>query len=507
MVPWTFLRAYTRRCLLAALGALALVGGACANTGQGIGLDAPYAVQASNQTLTEVLDRFSADHGLTLSTSGPVKAGWRTAKLDGWLRASTGRAFLEQLAHAHRFSWFIVEPTLYLSGTRDSSVERIPLNGLRADDARTALEAVGIYDGRFGWGALAGQDVVLVGGPRAYRAIVRRFLAGQSPASTARATFDPMFFPLRFARAGDTSPPSGAMARPGVATLLRQLLARETPAAQPAFSTAPRAEAPPPLPGVEPSLAQWTGYPSPASIPLLPTIAAPSLPFTSEGGRSKAAPIGIIADDRTNTVIVWADPALRPAIEKLIEAFDRASSLVSIDLFVIESDGTTVDALSTAGESAHASSSANSPTIDDRFAEAIAAHRARLLNRQTLVGPLGGHITLTIGGETAQTPSPPGEANASQGNGRNGNRGDRLDLVARVVPSEKIGVTAIAVDIDLLLAQPTGLPGQTWTNSSGVKLDTIVTVDSGAPPRLIASYPVATARAEQRAIFIRAKAL
>jgi hypothetical protein len=38
-------------------------------------------------------------------------------------------------------------------------------------------------------------------------------------------------------------------------------------------------------------------------------------------------------------------------------------------------------------------------------------------------------------------------------------------------------------------------------------LDTAVTLESGAPPRLIASYPVATARAEQRAIFISARAL
>jgi len=66
---------------------------------------------------------------------------------------------------------------------------------------------------------------------------------------------------------------------------------------------------------------------------------------------------------------------------------------------------------------------------------------------------------------------------------------------------------AVVVDIDLLMAQPTGLPGQTWANTSSVKLDTAVTLESGAPPRLVASYPVAAARAEQRAIFIGAKAL
>lgn len=504
MFPWMFLRTRAMRCFLTAFGALVMVGGAGATADLRVGLDAPYAFHASNQALTEVLDRFSIDHGLKLKMTASVKASGRTTQLDGWLRAPTGRAFLEQLAHAHRFSWFIAERTLYVGGPRDSSVERMPLNGLRADDARAALEAVGIYDERFGWGELTGQEVVLVRGPQAYRALVRRFLAGQPPASAAQAAFDPMIFPLRFARAGDTSPPGGAVARPGVATLLRQLLAREVPAAQPAPSAAPRAELPPPLPGVEPSFAQWIGYPALAAAP---PLAAPSLPFPSGDARSKATPVGIIADDRTNAIIVWADRSLRPAIEKLIEALDRSSSLVSMDIFVIESDGNTVDALSAASELAYASSSADFSAFDNRFAEAIADHRARLLNRQTLVGPFNGHITLTIGGETAQPPSPPGEANTAQGNGRNGNRGDRLDLVARVVPSEKVCVTAITVDIDLLLAQPTGLPGQAWTNASGVKLDTAVTVESGAPPRLIASYPVATARAEQRAIFIRAKAL
>jgi hypothetical protein len=128
-----------------------------------------------------------------------------------------------------------------------------------------------------------------------------------------------------------------------------------------------------------------------------------------------------------------------------------------------------------------------------------------------LVGEMNAHTTLAIGGEASHPAAAPNEASAHASgetlNGRSGHEGDRLDLAARIVPSNTTAATLIAVDVDLLMAQPTGLPGQLWTNTSSVKLDTAVTLESGAPPRLIASYPVATARAEQRAIFISAKAL
>lgn len=192
-----------------------------------------------------------------------------------------------------------------------------------------------------------------------------------------------------------------------------------------------------------------------------------------------------------------------------------------MDVLVIETDVATVAALNAASESAHAPvarlDAANTNTqppvtslrsvFDDQIDAALAEHRVRLLNRQTLVGRLNAHTTLDIGGEAAQTATAPDLPGTEPMNGRSGNRGDRLDLAARIVPSERAAATSIAVDVDLLMAQPTGLPGQPWANTSSVKLDTAITLESGAPPRLIASYPVATARAQQRAIFIGAKAL
>ncbi len=493
--------------LLLAVLCMLIAAGARANADTNASLAAPYALHASQQVVVDVLRRFATDHGLALRVAAEPKHDWPTDPIDGWVRAPTGQAFLEQLAHAHHFSWFIADRTLHISGPRDSATERIALNGARADSARAALEAVGIYDVRFGWGELVGQDAILVSGPRAYRALVRRFLAGQASAAQAHVNPVPMIFPLRFAQAGDAIPSDASLGvRPGVATVLRQLLAPDTPVTpitQPAFTLPAQSDAPPPLPSVTPPLARWLGYPLPS-----PAAARTALQIgtVAASQASTASPIGIVGDNATNSVLVWGDRNWQPQIQQIIDALDRPAPLVSIDVLVIESDLPTVTALSAASESAYAASNVIPPTFDERLAQALADRRVRLVNRQTIVGRMHAHATLTIAGEALHAASPEA-ADPQQVNGRSGKGGDRLDLSARIVPSPKAGTTALAIDVDLLMAQPTGLPGQAWTNTSSVKLDTAVTVESGAPPRLIASYPVAAARAEQRAIFISAKAL
>ncbi|CAB3649810.1 secretin N-terminal domain-containing protein [Trinickia soli] len=501
------LRMLLFRLLLAGLCAFAPLGTASAMAQSSDPLAAPYALDASNQRIRDVLHRFAADHGLALRIEPGAQRDWRPARLDGWVRGETGRAFLEQLARAHRFSWFAADRRLYIGSAHDSSVERIPLGGTRADSARAALKAVGIYEDRFGWGELDGQDAVLVGGPGAYRALVRRFIAGHAKAQRAATEPEAMIFPLRYAKAGDDPPTgSGSTRRPGVAALLRELLAPGTAVSQPAFILPAESEVVPPLPSVMPSLTQWAGYAPPRSQSV-PATARPR--EANQAAASAISPVGIVADDATNSVIVWAERSWRADIERLIDALDRPAALVSIDILVIESDSNTVMALTAASEDNEAGSVANPSPFANRIAQAVAGQRVRVLNRQTLVGRMNTHTVLAIGAEASHTGAPADKADSEQANGRSGHRGDRLDLTARIVPAAGEGqrTTAIAVDVDLLMAQPTGLPGQIWANTSSVKFETSVTLEDGAQPRLIASYPVATARAEQRAIFISAKAL
>lgn len=501
------IRMHLRTLLLAGLCTFGALGGAGAAAQVNDALAAPYALDASDQRIQDILHRFAADHGLALHIEPSAKHQWRPAKLEGWVRGDTGRAFLEQLARAHRFSWFAADRRLYISSAHDAAVERIALNGARADSARAALQAVGIYDARFGWGELDGQDAVLVGGPKAYRALVRRFIVGQTKAQSTATEPEAMIFPLRFAKAGDDRPADpDAAVRPGIASLLRELLAPNTTAARPTFSLPTEPETIPPLPPLTPSLTQWIGYPPSTSNSVLASLRPRGAsPATS----SASTPVGIIADDATNSVIVWADRSWRANIEKFVDALDRPAPLVSVDVIVIEADLNTVMALAAASEARGEQPSASPSPFDSHLAHAMAEHRLRLLNRQLLVGRMNTHTVLAIGAEASHGggANASDKANAEHANGRGGHHGDRLELAARIVPATRESATAIAVDVDFLMAQPTGLPGQIWANTSSVKFETSVTLESGSPPRLIASYPVATARAEQRAIFISARAL
>lgn len=485
-------------------------------------LSAPYAYQATGRSPLDVLRRFADDHGLNLRVA-PAAAraapAWRTARLAGWIRGESGRAFLEQLASAYHFDWFVANRTLHVSARADSTVERVALHGIQVEVAQAALAAVGLYDERFGWGALTGHDAVLVAGPREYVSLVRRFLRTQAAPNQETSQAEPMIFPLRYAQAADgASFDSGDAARPGIASILRQLVAQDDEPQAPRFylpavdsMPAFPAQAPAPLPVGGQGLANWFGVPHHA--PPLPDRRARLA--TALPAASRSPEIVIVADERTNTVLVWGDPALRPRLERIIEALDRPVPMVTMEVLVLEADEATVGAL--ASDGANGDPSAGSAdtgllhalrtAFDARLSQAIGELRAKVLNRQALVGFSNQHVTLAIGAEELHPRSAPHDESGENANGRAGNRGDALDLIARLLPARPSGRSAIAVDVGFLMAQPTGLPGREWGSTSSVKLKTTVALEAGAAPRLVATYPVATSRGRQRAIFLSAGTL
>ncbi|PPK47512.1 type II/III secretion system protein [Trinickia symbiotica] len=492
------------------------------------GLSAPYAFRATNRSPLEILRQFAGDHGLSLrfapAANGRAQA-WNGARLDGWIRAESGHDFLEQLANAHRFDWFVANRTLYVSARADSIVERIPLHGISAEAARAALAAVGLYDERFGWGVLAAQDAVLVSGPREYVALVRRFLSVRSAPSAAAARAEPMIFPLRYAPATDADGfDAGDRTRPGAASIIRQLVGRDAADDAPAFF----------MPLLEPASAAGARQPASASVdglahlfgispplpalPPLPSSRSPSmrLPATRATAARDADAV-VIGDERSNTVIVWGDPALRGPLERIVEALDQPMPMVSMEVLVLETDDETLRSL--AQGPAHRRADADEidtersrAGFDAKLSHALEAQRAKVLNRQNLVGFANQPVTLALGAEESHRRSPLRGGDAAgefddNASGRAGHRGDALDLVARPLPAQPSGPSAIAVDVRLLMAQPTGLPGQEWSTTTSVRLRTAVALEGGGAPRLLTSYPVATSRDRQRAIFISAGAL
>lgn len=480
-------------------------------------LAAPYACQAADRSPLDVLALFADDHGLRLrvAPSGVNRSPktWRTARLTGWLRAQTGRDFLDQLASTHHFDWFVANRILHISSRSESTIARIGLNGVDAEAARTALSAIRLYEARFGWGVLPGQDAVLVSAPREYVSLVRRFLAKQPAAVVARsgdASREPMIFALRHAQAADGGPfgPRGPVRR-GVASLLRELIGQQRAneaqrfvlpsAAQLAGSVRGTSSLPSPLPATGPT--SWLGVrhdapPLPNTLP--PTLSdwgvdAGALPVHHKGD------VVIVGDERTNSILVWGDPALRAPLARIIAALDQQQPMVSLEVLVLESDDA---ALTQVAPRDAPDLAARDPASE--WLQALGERRVRLLNRQRIVGFANRHLTLTIGAQTANVAAASSEPSADNDAGRAGRRGDALDLVARVLPARATGRAVIAVDVGLAMAQPTGLPGQAWASTSSVELTSGVALEAGAAPQLVAIYAVATSRDHQRAILLSA---
>lgn len=211
----------------------------------------------------------------------------------------------------------------------------------------------------------------------------------------------------------------------------------------------------------------------------------------------------VVADEASNSVLVWAESGLLPRIQEIVDALDRPSPMISIEIVVFESDdpalhAATSDAAAGAGETA----TPGAPALYRQWSRAVGEQRARLLNRQRVVGFANRHLLLEIGSEA---PNVSAAATPAESNGRTAQRGDSLDLVARLLPAQAKDQPAIAVDVALIATQPTGLPGREWANTSRLSLQTGIALQGGDAPQLVASYPVATARAQQRAIFIHAK--
>lgn len=475
----------------------------------GSALGGAYSYQAAGRSPVDVLERFAADHGLRLRIDARASTGasqrWRRAAIDGWLRGESGREFLERLATAYGFEWFVTDRVLHVTDRSDATTERIALGGADARSAQAALAAVGLHDPRFGWGVLPGQDAVLVSGPREYVAAVRRFLAPRVQARTGGPQLEAMVFALRYAHAADGAPAGQQRdARPGVASVLRQLIGTQPHADVPRFQlpshlpaqTAVDASA---SPAAGAAFAGWLGGAQAAyELPPLPESRAAATWLADAPRRSDPV---VVADEETNSVLVWAESGLRPRIQQIVDALDQPSPMVSIEVVVFESDDPSLHAVTTDAAGAGRSAPPGAPAPYLAWSRAAGEQRARLLNRQRVVGFSNRHLMLEIG---AEAPSISADAKPAESNGRTAQRGDSLDVVARLLPGQAKDQAAIAVDIALVATQPTGLPGQEWTNTSRLSLQTGVALQDGDTPQLVASYPVATGRARQRAIFIHA---
>lgn len=280
--------------------------------------EASYAYYAQDDSLRGVIEAFAQAFGIrgeiTRAVGGTVT---------GRLFADSPGAFLDQLAKAYGIVWYYHDGTLHVSAAAEST--RVPIELAEEDipALRGALEGLGILDDRFGWGELPDRGLVIVSGPPAYVALVRRTVEllprrrGPNMAITV--------FRLKHASVDDRTffYRERQVVIPGIATILRNIVTNQANAA-----SGTRIE---PIGGL--------------SVPIVAGEAAgrsraqaEAKKDANEANRLDApaqSPV-IQADTRLNAVIVKDVAERTESYRRLIEMLDVPTALIEIEAAVID---------------------------------------------------------------------------------------------------------------------------------------------------------------------------
>jgi len=332
--------------------------------------DTLYSYRADEDlSLTQVLDRFSSTLGLEVKLADPA-LGRRRVHLGG--KGASPAVFLDRLGDAQGLDWFVHQGVLHISARSSAVSERIALGPQSPSDAKDALIGIGLFESRFGWGEFdSDPPTVLVSGPPAYVALVRRVL--QVPVDTGPRREEPrlMVFRLKHASAADREMRTRdrTVVLPGLVATLNQVLpharavqglsTRRRAASISTGADDPWAQRPKDADGVASPLdAALAALPA-AHLPLvaatgmggaataggalgLPTPSAP--PPTASGRSSRARSVdeevdftpAITAYTPLNAVLVWDLPSRRETYRALIDELDLPNRLVEINVTILD---------------------------------------------------------------------------------------------------------------------------------------------------------------------------
>lgn len=305
--------------------------------------DMPYAYEAKNTPLAQVLKDFAESFGLKLDMDDIAGV------VDGRMRSESPDAFLDRLGLEHKFQWFVYNNSLYVSPLDQQQSTRIEVDEKSVDDLNQALTDVGLLDPRFGWGALPEQGVALVRGPRRYVELIQEFSAKQRSRDEKQEV---IYLPLRFANAADRviRYRGENLKIDGVATLLRNLLERRSSSLGGATLGGDNTRSGSlPLANYGSFGADASNYPQLFDDSRAREFSGKNYqPPSDEELRSRRSRshIRVEADVRNNAVLIYDDPERRLIYKDLVEELDKPRNVIEIDAVIVDVDRNQMDELS-----------------------------------------------------------------------------------------------------------------------------------------------------------------
>ncbi|WP_238812258.1 type III secretion system outer membrane ring subunit SctC [Paraburkholderia sp. SG-MS1] len=285
---------------------------------------------ARNTPLPEVLREVANAGGLQVKISAGVKD-----PVNGAFNESPERVFA-RLIEAYELAWYFDGHVIRVSRASDIRSRTISFAPMTRGDVAGLLSNLGLEDSHLP--VRYSDTTAALSGPSEYVDAIADAVAQAQDLTVVSPAVGELairVFPLHYAQAQDIAYTSGNQQQivPGVASLLRKLMA-DVPVSVPNAQTpmkvrSQRREArggPPPLPSL-----RGLGL-----ADTLPTIDAP-LPDSGVIA-AVAAPMrrNIIADARTNSVVIYDVPSMMANYERTIAMLDKPQDLVEITAAVID---------------------------------------------------------------------------------------------------------------------------------------------------------------------------
>jgi type III secretion protein C len=307
---------------------LALLGsGACAAP-PASWKDNGYAYNARGVPLSRVLEDFSRSHGMELRGAAVL-----TDVVTGPVKGATATEFLDRMAGAWRFQWFVHNRVLYVSPGGDMVSERIEVPREAMNDAKSALTGVGLFDARFGWGELPESSAVVVTGPREYVRLVREIVAERDRAND----YEVMVFRLKHAAVDDRTVTvrNQSVVTQGAATLLKSMLSGTGGGGRG-------------IVGAGGLIGDLVSGSASAQTPAMPSaglgggdrsVGGGNLPQranTPRGGTGGGRGMSVEGDVRTNSLVIYDLARKRAYYQRLVDAIDIPQQLVEIEAYIID---------------------------------------------------------------------------------------------------------------------------------------------------------------------------
>ncbi|WP_160147437.1 type III secretion system outer membrane ring subunit SctC [Caballeronia pedi] len=283
---------------------------------------------AHDSRLADVLTDVASAGGLRLDVTRNVRGN-----VSGVFENKPSEVF-RTLAEAWGLVWYFDGQTIHVSTADDVRSRTISFAPLTKDAVAALLRSLDLDDPHLPL-SYARDSVKVVGPSRYVDAIAEAITRAQEQPPVQERSFERTqirVFRLRYAQAQDITYNSGGRQQTiaGVASLLRRLMEN---------TSVPRASA---MRGARTDAAQTShgGVPPLPSVPGLreTSQAAASLDSAAELPQSLVTPArrSIIADARTNSVVVYDVPEMMPAYERAIAMLDQRQDLVEISALVMD---------------------------------------------------------------------------------------------------------------------------------------------------------------------------